>query len=238
MTCAYDETTSGPGTAGSQRRERQVELAVFLLLIVPTLLLSFVHGGQGQLSFSLLAVSVIARDLALVALVLFFLWRNREPLQRIGWAFNRNGREIAIGALLFVPLQAGATGLELVLRRLGLSVPAHLPTGLQPSGVPQLVLALLLVLVVAVAEETIFRGYLLLRLRSWTSNVAAIVAGSSVIFAIGHGYEGSAGVVTVGTIGAILALVYLWRKSLVAPITLHFLIDFAGIVVLPALGHG
>jgi membrane protease YdiL (CAAX protease family) len=221
-----------------REREQQIELAVFLFLVGPTLLLSFAHGGQVQLSFPLLAISVIARDLSLVALVLFFLWRNGEPRLRIGWTLAGTGREIGLGVLLFVPLQVGAALLERALSQLGLTTPAHLPANLHPAGASQVALALLLVLVVAVAEETIFRGYLLLRLRSLTANSALVVASSSVLFAIGHGYEGSAGVVTVGALGAAFALVYLWRRSLVAPVTLHFLVDFVGLLLAPAVGHG
>lgn len=58
---------------------------------------------------------------------------------------------------------------------------------------------------------------------------------SSIIFSLGHGYEGTAGVVTVGFMGLFFALVYLSRKSLVAPIVLHFLQDFTGIVLIPLL---
>jgi membrane protease YdiL (CAAX protease family) len=61
---------------------------------------------------------------------------------------------------------------------------------------------------------------------------------SSFIFALGHGYEGSAGVVTVGIMGMVFAMVYLWRGSLVAAIVMHFLQDFTGILLLPLLfGH-
>jgi len=99
----------------------------------------------------------------------------------------------------------------------------------------QSLLASLLVIVVAAAEETIFRGYLILRLQAVTASPAAAVF-SSVTFALGHGYEGSAGVVTVGVMGLVLALVYLWRQSLVAPMVMHFLQDFIGTVLLPMLG--
>ena len=218
-----------------RQREQQIELAVFLLLVVPTLLLSFAHGGQARLSFPLLAASVIARDLSLVALVLSFLWRNSEPCLRIGWTLAGTGREIVVGVLLFVPIQTGAALLERLLRQLGLSAPEHLPPNLQPSGASLVLLALVLVLVVA--EETLFRGCLLLRLRRLTGSNAALVVASSAIFAVGHGYEGSAGVVTIGALGAVLALVYLWRRSLVAPVTLHFRVDFVGLVVAPALGR-
>jgi membrane protease YdiL (CAAX protease family) len=51
----------------------------------------------------------------------------------------------------------------------------------------------------------------------------------AVVFSLGHGYEGTAGVVTVGFIGLAFALVYQWRGSLVAPMVMHFLQDFCEI---------
>ena len=57
---------------------------------------------------------------------------------------------------------------------------------------------------------------------------------SALIFSLGHGYEGTAGVITVIYMGLTFALIYLWRGSLVAPVIMHFLQDFIGIVV-PAL---
>jgi len=94
-----------------------------------------------------------------------------------------------------------------------------------------------MVAVVAVAEETIFRGYLLLRFQTLLRSPALGVLMSSVIFSLGHGYEGSAGLVTVGVMGAVFAVIYLWRRSLVAPIVMHFLQDFLSIVLAPLLGQ-
>jgi membrane protease YdiL (CAAX protease family) len=107
---------------------------------------------------------------------------------------------------------------------------------LTAKGIPELLLAGLLVLVVAVSEEIIFRGYLILRLRGVTGSTFGSVLLSALIFSLGHGYEGSAGVVTVGFMGLFFALVYLWRGSLVAPVVIHFLQDFTGIVLAPFLG--
>jgi uncharacterized protein len=59
---------------------------------------------------------------------------------------------------------------------------------------------------------------------------------SAVIFSLGHGYEGTSGVITVGTMGLTFAVIYLWRQSLVAPMVMHFLQDFTGIVLAPWLG--
>lgn len=218
------------------RKEQAVEVAVFLFLVVPSLVLSLFAVRKGSLSFVLSAVAIIFRDLALVFLILFFLWRNVESVERIGWRLQRAGSEVALGMGLFVPFLFGMAMLERALLWIGLSRPATpLPSFLEARGGAEFLLAAVLVAVVAVTEETIFRGYLILRFRSLLRGSALPVLLSSVIFSLGHGYEGSAGLVTVGVMGAIFAIIYLWRESLVAPIVMHFLLDFLSIVLLPLL---
>ncbi len=220
------------------RKEQAVEVAVFLFLIVPSMVLSLFVVRRGNLSFVFTAVATIFRDLGLVSLILFFLWRNGENIGRIGWSFRRAGREMALGAALFIPFVFGAALLERGLLRLGLSRPATpTPSFLAASGAAEFLLAAVLVAIVAVTEETIFRGYLLLRFQTLLRSPALAVLLSSVIFSLGHGYEGSAGLVTVGVMGAVFAVIYLWRRSLVAPIVMHFLQDFLSIVLLPWLGE-
>ncbi len=234
------ETTEAlrPEPRPNPRLEQTVEVAVFLFLIVPSLILSLFTVQFGNLGFVITAVSTIFRDLGLVALILFFLWRNGEPVGRIGWIAGNPWREIFLGIGLFIPTFFFAGLVEQVLRAAGLSSPtAPSPSFLTPSGTAQVILATILVIVVAIAEETIFRGYLTLRFRSIIGSIPGAILLSSVIFAIGHGYEGEAGVITVGLIGVIFALVYVWRGSLVAPVTMHFLQDFLGIVLVPLLLH-
>jgi len=217
--------------------EQLVEVSVFLFLIVPSMALSLFATGQTALSFTLVASATILRDLALVSLILLFLWRNGEPVCKIGWTFDNGWRDIILGILLFVPLFFGSALVESAFRAAGLSAPsAPLPSYLMAKGYGEFILAFVLVTVVAVAEETIFRGYLTLRLKNVTGSVPAAVIVSAAIFSLGHGYEGSAGLATVGLVGIALASVYVWRKSLVAPIVMHFLLDFIGIVLLPILG--
>jgi len=93
-----------------------------------------------------------------------------------------------------------------------------------------------MVIIVAFAEETVFRGYLILRFKAVTESPSAAILVSAVIFSLGHGYEGSAGVITVGVMELLFDLVYVWRQSLVAPMVVHFLQDFVSIVLLPLLG--
>jgi membrane protease YdiL (CAAX protease family) len=219
------------------KKEQLIEIGVFLFLIGPSLVLSFFAVKQGSLGFVLTAVATILRDLALVSLIFFFLWRNGEPLIRIGWTFAKGWRDIGLGIVLFIPLTFATIWLDRALRGAGFSAPP-LPQSsiLNVKDPGQVLLAFVLVLVVAVAEETIFRGYLILRLRSVTASLALAVLLSAVVFSLGHGYEGTAGVVTVGVMGLIFALVYAWRGSLIAPIVMHFLQDFVAIILLPLLG--
>ncbi len=226
------EVTGAPSIV----REQAVEVAVFLFLIAPSMILSLFVVRQGGLSFVLTAVATIFRDLGLVSLILFFLWRNGENVERIGWNLRRAGREAALGVALFVPFVFGAALLERGLLWAGLSRPATpLPSFLEARGDAEFLLAAVLVAVVALAEETIFRGYLTLRFRALLRSSTRAVLLSSVIFSLGHGYEGSAGLVTVGVMGVVFAVIYLWRRSLVAPIVMHFLQDFLSIVLLPWL---
>jgi membrane protease YdiL (CAAX protease family) len=223
-----------PASVNSSRKEATIEVCVFLFLIVPSMALSFFLVGteQGRVSFTFLAVSTILRDLALVSLIFFFLWRNREPVTAVGWRSQGLDTNILLGFVLYIPFAAVISAVERLLRAAGLSAPSAPGSSLfRFHGTGDLALAVLLVVVVAISEETIFRGYLTLRLRTATRSTWVAVVLASAIFALGHGYEGSLGVVTVGIMGVLLNLIYLWRKSLVAPIVMHFLQDFIAIVL-------
>jgi len=212
-------------------------LGVFLLLFLPSVVLSFfVSGETATTSFPVIALSTIFRLLALVALILFFLWRNGESDEKIGWTTHAWGTNALLGVALFPPIFIGAAILSSVLQSLGLSGPDPASQGfLIPGDATEMVLALLLVAIVAVGEETVFRGYLIVRLEALFRSPAVAVVLSSVIFALGHGYEGVAGVITVGMMGFALALVFLWTRSLVAPTIIHFLNNFVAILLVPLL---
>lgn len=219
---------------GLSRKVQAVEVAVFLLLIVPSMALSYVVGKEQDLRFTQMAVASILNDLALLSLVLYFIWRNHEPVQSIGWNLDRLGRNVTLGLILFVPVYLGGNALANLLHEFGLSAPARQPSFLTVSGPTQLLLSVVIVTVVAIVEETVFRGYLMLRFEAVSGSRSAAVIFSSLLFSLGHGYEGTAGAITVFLLGVIFALIYVWRRSLVAPMVIHFLTDFTSIV-LPAL---
>jgi len=239
VTGLNNSKTNSRDSAQSSWPEQLVEVSVFLFLIVPSMVLSFFVVKRGTMGFVLVAIATILRDLALVSLILFFIWRNGESVNNIGWTFKNVWKEIGLGIGLFIPFFFTAGFFESALRLAGFSVPSTpLPSFMAARGPAESLLAIVLVTVVALAEETIFRGYLILRLKAITASPVAAALLSAAIFSLGHGYEGSAGVVTVGVMGLAFAFIYMWRQSLVAPIVMHFLQDFIGIVLLPWLGKG
>ncbi len=224
------ETSGQPRKGPVGKRVQAAELGVFLLLVLPSLVLGAVEHAPRTAGFTVTAATTMAQDLGLVALVMFFVWRSGESLGSIGWNVGAGFREVLVGVVFFWPSAVATSVLAGWLERLGLSGGAVSPTFLTPAGSWEVALGVVLVAVVAVAEETIFRGYLLLRLAPFTRGAGVAVVVSSVIFALGHGYEGGAGMVSVGMLGALYAAVYLWRRSLVAPIVMHFMQDLIGVV--------
>jgi membrane protease YdiL (CAAX protease family) len=236
MTNVVEQTKETGKSVQFKTKEELLEVLVFLFMIMPSMLLSFFAVRQGSVSFSFTAIATMLRDIGLVCLILFFLWRNRESVRQVGWTFEHGWREIALGLALFAPIFVGTGILENLLQSVGFSVPATpLPSLTAPRDLGDLLLAVVLVVVVALAEETIFRGYLTLRFENLTASRTVAVLMSAFIFMLGHGYEGTAGVLTVGALGLVYAIIYRWRQSLVAPIVLHFMQDFVGIVLISLL---
>lgn len=234
----YRITLEGTQAWFSSKKEQFLEVVVFLFLIVPSMILSYFAESEGDLEFMITASAIIIRDLALMSLVLFFLWRNGEPLSSIGWKREHWVREALVGIALFPVFFFILGTVAYLLQGIGFTIP---PTGeqkfLAAVSFSQMALALLLVVTVAVVEETIFRGYLLLRFVHITGSGTWAVLVSAVIFSLGHGYEGSAGVGTVGIMGMVFAVIYLWRGSIIAPVVIHFLQDFLGVLLAPLLSR-
>lgn len=214
------------------------EVGVFILLILPSLLLPYFVGKGLRASFVVIALGTILHNLAFLCLIAFFMWKNHEPMGRLGLRGWQAGREITVGLCLFLLMFLSLNLIEESLTAAGISLPSRpLPSFLTTHSPGGYGLALALVIVAAVSEETIFRGYLMLRLAAVTRSRLAAALLSTLVFALGHGYEGVAGVVAVFFIGLFLCAVYTWRGSLIAPMVIHFLQDFVGLFIVPFSTH-
>lgn len=93
-----------------------------------------------------------------------------------------------------------------------------------PHTREELALFLKLSLTAGICEELLYRGYLIWYLSHWLPIYPA-AALASLLFGIGHIYQGWRGVLTTGFVGAFLSAVYLLTGSLFAGIVFHALMD-------------
>lgn len=75
-----------------------------------------------------------------------------------------------------------------------------------------------------IGEELFYRGFLIWYLSQWM-DVLAAAALSSVIFGVGHAYQGMKGIVQTTLLGAFLAGVYLVSGSIYPCMLIHALMD-------------
>jgi uncharacterized protein len=81
-------------------------------------------------------------------------------------------------------------------------------------------------------EELWYRGFLIAYLAQWIGWWQASIA-SSVLFGIGHAYQGTASVLKTTGVGLVFAALYGYSGSLWPSIVLHTAIDMQG----GAIGH-
>lgn len=96
---------------------------------------------------------------------------------------------------------------------------------------------------VGIYEEIVFRGFVQSRLlaacrakiRHNGLATAAALTASSLIFGLGHIYQGPVGILKTFAIGIVLGTVAIWRRNLWACIVAHIGIDAFGLLVLGLL---
>ncbi len=89
----------------------------------------------------------------------------------------------------------------------------------------------------AFGEEFVYRGYLMNRIATSAGGGRAAwvltLVGTSVVFGLGHLYQGTAGVLTTGLSGLVFGILYLTNdRSLWVPILAHGTMDTVGFLLI------
>lgn len=93
---------------------------------------------------------------------------------------------------------------------------------LAPTNSKEAAAWLLLCMLVGVAEELVFRGYLQTQFTAWAKGTAAAgVVFSAMIFGAAHGYEGARAMFMLTVFGVFFSLLALFRRNLRAGIFAH-----------------
>jgi uncharacterized protein len=93
---------------------------------------------------------------------------------------------------------------------------------LAPTNGKEIAAWLMLCMLVGVAEELVFRGYLQSQFTAWAKGAAvAGVVFSALMFGAAHGYEGARAMFMLSVFGAFFSLLALFRRNLRAGIFAH-----------------
>ena len=93
---------------------------------------------------------------------------------------------------------------------------------LAPTDGKEIAAWVMLCMLVGVAEELVFRGYLQSQFTAWANGAgAAGVVFSALVFGAAHGYEGARAMFMLSVFGAFFSLLALFRRNLRAGIFAH-----------------
>jgi len=209
------------------------ELAVLVFIFFVSGLLLW---WGNKIQSDLLTLLSILLALVLIRLV---LWLRRSNWREFGLKRPRSWLKtilLAVGGLITVYFVVIVT-MPLVTRLTGQPVDKSPFDGLR-ENVPALIFSLLAVWTLAAfGEELIFRGYLMNTLARVLGNrnggwiFACFI--NSILFGVGHTYQGISGVILLGIVGLLYALFYLGSgRNLWVPILIHGLYDTSAFLVI------
>jgi membrane protease YdiL (CAAX protease family) len=212
---------------------RSVALAEILVCSsVPTQLLiaSLLRMGgwtpideSGQLSLPFVVTLSAADTIILIGLMVILTIARGERVSELWLGRRPVGREAGIGALLvpvvFVLVVLLLSALMALAPWLH-NVPTNPLENMATTAAGAAVLAVVAIFAGGVREE-LQRAFLLRRFEQHLGGAVVGVVVLSVAFGLGHIVQGWDAVVTTGLLGAFWAVLYLRRRSAVAPLVSH-----------------
>ena len=170
--------------------------------------------------------------LAALAVLIFVVATERRPLTSIGFRTPR-GWDIGWAMIFGVVMVVVAGVLEsVVFPALHFKINATTYQSIMGASVAY---RIALVTRAAVCEEILFRAYALERLQEWSGNlwVAGII--SWAVFTYAHlSAWGAPQLIVAGFGGAMLTILYLWRRNIWGNMLAHWIAD-SGFVLVPLI---
>ena len=180
-------------------------------------------GANGQLSAGFVATLSLLDTALLVGLMVFFLYAHGERPRDIFLGSRPVVREVSFGLPLV--LAALAIGIA-VLATIQHYAPALHTVDRNPlqdliSRPRDAWLFAFVVVVAGGVREELQRAFLLRRFEQWLGGATVGVVVASLAFGAGHLLQGVDAAVATGVLGAFWGLVYLRRRSVIAPMVSH-----------------
>ncbi|MFN2120827.1 MAG: lysostaphin resistance A-like protein [Anaerolineales bacterium] len=221
----------------------RIAIAV-LVYVVIALAASVVIGRAGadlkqmesRVSPRVLAIGAIGNLCVLASTLLLFAFVDRRPMSALGLSFS--ARDVLFGAGGTLLIFAFAGGFIAMMQQLGrLEVRLRNPAS-GPGGGAVLAEGIVVLLVVALQEEVLYRGYVTLNLLPFGPIV--VIVTSTILFAAIHVLTNRASPAQIASWlagGLLFAVIYLVSGSIWVPVLLHFAIDLSNMLVFNIAGQ-
>jgi membrane protease YdiL (CAAX protease family) len=187
---------------------------------------------SGRLNIEYVVILSLGDSLLLIALILLMLTTHGERPRDVLFGLRSPARELAVGLpLIFVALAIGAAVLLSILRWApSLHTVVDNPLRELLRSPRDAWLFAFVVLVAGGVREEIQRAFLLHRFKVWLGGPAVGLAVTSVAFGAGHLMQGADATIATGLLGAFWGVIYLRRRSCVAPMVSHAGFDLLQVV--------
>jgi len=197
------------------------------------------QDGSGILSLAYVAALSLADTVLLVALILIFLRAHAERPRDLLLGRRSMGAEFLVG----VPLTLGSLAIAVaVLGGIQILAPSlhtveHNPLQDLLRTPRDAAIFSVVVVVAGGVREEVQRAFLLQRFERWLGGASVGVVVASVVFGAGHLVQGVDAVVATAVLGAFWGVVYLRRRSVVAPMVAHAGFDLLQVVQFLLIGR-
>ena len=187
---------------------------------------------EGHLSSAFVFQLALADSVLLIGLIVLLLVMHGESLKQVFLGHRPVMREAVLGVWLIPVVFVMVMGVMLTLSRLAPwlhNVPRNPLEDLIDSGAEAGMFAVVAIVAGGVREE-IQRAFILHRFEQHLGGAWVGLLVFSLVFGLGHALQGWDAAITTGVLGAVWGLVYLRRRSVIAPMVSHAGFNTAEIV--------
>jgi membrane protease YdiL (CAAX protease family) len=178
-------------------------------------------GKDGELSLSLLTSMTGLDTVILVWLVVTLLSRTGESPRQVLFGSRPIGREVVRGFVLLPWIFGIVLATALAIARFAPQLIVPNPLASLASTWPQYVVFALTVVLAGGVREEVQRAFILHRCEQRLGGAEVGVIGWGLLFGALHYVQGASAMIITGLLGLLWSLVYLARRSVVAPMVSH-----------------
>jgi len=213
-------------------RDIIIETAIlFSLFYLPSYLFQSTIGDPSAFNHPLFNIQLWVVYIPQISLVLYIIYKNqRKSFLDFGICRLTTG-EIPYILFTAVGLVIIVTLIQILLQLLPSSALMENLFVWDFSNKKVIPLVFITSMLTGYSEELFFRSYLFTRFEELGLGKVHIILTISIIFALGHFYEGYEGGLNAFILGSYFSVIFLWRRNIHIPAIVHGLYNFSALMM-------